>query len=186
MIFSAYRYFHRVFGYPTIQIHMFEELMNVVRQFGHSEVVENPAIPNQHNEAVMQEAGSTIFSSLKNYANSGDTDAVSGLLNGEENHPATVQVKNNFADNIIQKFGIGRGAAQGLAASLIPMVLRSLLKRPGNPTNASAMSLPGLLSSLTGGNQNGGMLSGLGAKLGLDKDGDGDVDMADLSRLVHR
>jgi len=159
--------------------------MNAVRQFGHSQVVENPAIPDQHNEEVMQEAGSTIFSSLQNYANSGNTDAIGGLLNGQDNHPATVQVKNSFADNIVRKFGINSGVAQGLSASLIPMVLRSLLKRPGNP-NPSSLSLPNILSSLTGGNAGGGMLSGLGAKLGLDRDGDGDVDMADLSRLVHR
>jgi hypothetical protein len=165
---------------------MLEELMNMVRQYGRSAVVENPEVPNEHNEDVMRQAGTSIFSELQGLANNGDADGISSLLRGEESHPAMAQTKNNFADNIIQKFGIGRGAAQGLAASLIPTVLRSLLKRPGNPTNASAMSLPGLLSSLTGGNQNAGMLSGLGAKLGLDKDGDGDVDMADLSRLVHR
>ena len=59
---------------------MIEELMNRIRQFGQSSVVENPAVPNEHNEDVMKEAGSSIFSGLKGLADDGDTDGISGLL----------------------------------------------------------------------------------------------------------
>ncbi len=164
---------------------MLEELMNRVRQFGQSSVVENPAVPNEHNEDVMREAGSSIFSGLKGLADNGDTDGISGLLEGEQNHPAMAKVENNFADNIIQKFGINGNVAKSLAAGLIPAVLASLLKRGGSGNNGG-LSLQSILSSITGGdnvNQN-GMLSNLGAKLGLDKDGDGDVDLKDISGLV--
>ena len=95
------------------------------------------------------------------------------------------KVENNFADNIIQKFGINGNVAKSLAAGLIPAVLASLLKRRGSGNNGG-LSLESILSSITGGgtvNQN-GMLSNLGAKLGLDIDGDGDVDLTDMSRLL--
>jgi hypothetical protein len=166
---------------------MLEELMNMVRQYGHSAVVENPAIPNEHNEDVMREAGTSIFSGLQRFANNGDTDAVSGLLKGEEDHPAVAQVQNNFADNIIHKFGINGNTAKGLAASLIPTVLRSLVRRPGSG-NAGGLSLQSILASITGGGnvQQSGMLGSLGAKLGLDRDGDGDVDLKDLAGMLHR
>lgn len=159
--------------------------MNRVRQFGQSSIVENPAVPNEHNEDVLREAGSSIFSGLQGLADNGDTEGISGLLKGKEGHPAMAQVENNFADNIMQKFGINGGVAKNLAAGLIPAVLGSLLKRPGSGNNGG-LSLQSILASINGGNnvnQN-GMLSNLGAKLGLDRDGDGDVDFGDITRLV--
>jgi len=166
---------------------MLEELMNRIRQFGQSSVVENPAVPNEHNEDVMREAGSSIFSGLKGLADNGDTDGISGLLEGKQNHPAMAKVENNFADNIIQKFGINGNVAKSLAAGLIPAVLASLLKRRGSG-NHGGLSLQSILSSINGGgnvNQN-SMLSNLGNKLGLDRDGDGDVDLKDMSGLVRK
>lgn len=170
---------------------MLEELMNMVRQFGHSTVVENPAVPNEHNEDVLKEAGSSIFSGLQQSAENGDTDAITGMLQGDANHPAVARVQQSFAEKISQKFGIDGSAAKGLAAGLIPSVLRSLLKRPGQGSG-SGLSLQSIISSLTGGGANAGaqqhpgMLSTLGAKLGLDRDGDGDVDIADLTGMMHR
>lgn len=163
---------------------MLEEIMNKIRQFGQSLVVNNPAIPNEHNEHVMQEAGSSIYSGLQEHANSGNADAMTGLLSGDANHPAVAGVQNNFMQNIMQKFGIGSNAA-GSVSGLIPSVLGSLLHRPGT-TNSGGMSLKNILSSLTGsGNNNShGLLSSIGTKLGLDRDGDGDVDMQDLSSLL--
>ena len=169
---------------------MLEELMNKIRQFGQSTVVENPAVPNEHNEDVMREAGSSIFSGLQGLADNDDTEGISELLKGKEGHPAMTKVENNFAENIMQKFGINAGDAKNVAAGLIPAVLGSLLNRRGSG-NTGGLSLQSILSSITGNNSNQqnsnhqeGMLSSLGAQLGLDRDGDGDVDFKDISRMV--
>lgn len=130
---------------------MLQELMNMVRQYGQSSVVENPAVPNEYNEEVMKEAGSSIFSGLQGLAENGDTEGLSGLLEGSEKHSAMAQVENNFAENIMQKFGINGGAAKNVAASLIPAVLGALLKRPGSANNG-ALSLQSILASISGGN----------------------------------
>ena len=45
---------------------MFEQLTQLVQQFGGDAVVNNSAVPNEHNEAVMNEASSSIMSGLKN------------------------------------------------------------------------------------------------------------------------
>lgn len=163
---------------------MLEELMNKVRQYGESLVVQNPAVPNEHNEDVLKEAGASIFSGLQGLAGKGDTNGLSGLLNGEENHPAMTDVKNNFADNITQKFGINGGTAKTLAASLIPSILGSLLKRPGSGNNAG-ISLESILSSVTGGGnmQQDGFLNSLGEKLGLDRNGDGRINLSDVTGM---
>lgn len=165
---------------------MLEELMNRVRQYARSTVVENPEVPNEHNEDVMRQAGSSIFSELQGLANNNDADGLSGLLRGEESHPAMAGVKNNFADNIVQKFGINAGSAKNIAGSLIPLVLGSLLQRPGAAYDNNTLSLRSIISSVTGGNnvRGNGLLSNLGVKLGLDRDRDGDVDLADITRMA--
>lgn len=163
---------------------MLDQIMNKIREVGQSLVVNNAAIPNDHNEDVMHEAGTSIFSALQHRAQGGDVDGLSGLLSGNQEHPAVGEVQNNFLDNIRQKFGIGGRAASSVSA-LIPAVLGSLLNRSGG-NGAGMGSLQGMLASLTGNGQGTGMLSSLGTKLGLDKDGDGDVDLKDLSGLLSR
>ena len=44
---------------------MFEQLTQLVQQFGNDAVVRNDAIPNEQNEAVMNEASSSIISGLQ-------------------------------------------------------------------------------------------------------------------------
>lgn len=163
---------------------MIEEIMNKARQYGESLVVKNPAVPNEHNEDVLKEAGASIFSGLQGLASKGDTNGLSSLLTGEENHPAMTEVKNNFADNITQKFGINGGTAKTIAASLIPTILGSLLNRSASG-NTSGMSLQSILSSLTGGGnmQQDGFLNNLGEKLGLDKNGDGRINLSDVTGM---
>ncbi|MEO8171700.1 MAG: hypothetical protein ABI581_01405 [Sediminibacterium sp.] len=174
---------------------MFDQLMNVVRQFGRQSVVENPVVPNQHNEDVMQEAGHSIWSRLKDLAGKGDSDGVASMLRADQDHPAVAETKENFAGNIMHKFGIDSGSAYDVANNLIPNVLRSLVKRPGTTTAAGqGFGLSSILAGLTGNKgtdssgasvSHPGLLSSIGNKLGLDKDGDGDVDLQDLSKLIH-
>jgi hypothetical protein len=165
---------------------MFEQLMNIVRQSGRQPVVENPAVPDQYNEPVMEEAGNSIFSKLKNFAANGDTDNLAGMLRGNPSSAGVAEVKQDFAGNIARKFGINPGSAMDVANNLIPAVLGSLIKRKGQAGNG--FDLSSMLSSLTGGGTPGqpGMLQSLGHKLGLDKDGDGDVDLNDIKGMFRR
>ena len=45
---------------------MFEQLTELVKQYGGEAVVNNPAVPNDQNDAVMNEASSSIVDGLKN------------------------------------------------------------------------------------------------------------------------
>jgi hypothetical protein len=172
---------------------MFEQLMQLVRESGQQSVVANPEVPNEHNEAVMHEATSSIAGSVQNLMQTEGPGAVQSLVedaqNGNTNNPHVQQVSNHFAGNLIQKFGLNSGAAQSIAASLIPMVLGRL----AGGGNGGGFNIGNILGSLTGGgahtSSSGGALGGLsslGAKFGLDKDGDGDVDLSDLGSLLKR
>lgn len=185
---------------------MLDQLMELVRQSGQQTVVENPAVPNQYNEAVMEEASSSIFSGLQNQLQTGGPGALKtlfqGVESGDTNNPAVQQVANQFSGNIMQKFGLDSGAAKALAISLIPMVLSKLMNRSRGADSNSGFSIGNILGSLMGGGaaqpsgfgqpqrqQGGGMmgnLSNMGTKFGLDKDGDGDTDLKDLMSMFGR
>lgn len=156
--------------------------------------MENTEVPNEYNDAVLNEAQQSITSGLQGLADTGElNNLVSAAQNGEQvtEHPAVQDISNNFMGSIMQKFGLNKGTAAAIAAAVIPMVLSKVMNKNSNQQGGGGFDLGGLLSSLTGGGQGqqsgGGLmgnLSNIGAKMGLDRDGDGDVDLNDLSSLI--
>lgn len=169
---------------------MLDQLMQLVQQQGQKTIVENPKVPNEKNEAVMQEASGSVFSGLQDILRTGGPVALKNLFQGAEtqdtSNPQVQQIENHFAGNLSQKLGFDANTAKSIAISIIPMVLNQLTNKTKDPNNSS-FNIQDMLGSLTGSgstsNTGGGMMSNLssiGAKLGLDKDKDGDVDMQDL------
>jgi hypothetical protein len=150
---------------------MFEQIIQqLIQQSGQQSVVNNPDVPNEHNEGVLKEAGSSIMSALGDLAAKGQVNEV---LASPEGHPAVQEIQGNFATNIMQKFGINGGAAGSIAATLIPTILSAINGKTGG------MDVQSILQSIGGV----GGLSALGAKFGLDKDNDGDVDLNDVTKM---
>jgi len=178
---------------------MFEQLMQMIQQGGQQSVVDNIEVPNEHNEAILNEAQQSITSGLQGLASTGELNSLMDNNDPQQvaAHPAVQNISNNFMGSIMDKFGLSKGTAATIAASIIPMVLSKITNKGGQA--GGGFDLGSILSSITGGNaapaqpgqpapQGGGglmdKLSGIGAKLGLDKDGDGDVDMNDLKKLI--
>lgn len=169
---------------------MLDQLMEIVKQQAQGSVVENNAVPNEQNDAVMEEARNSIFGGLQNMLANGQTTELAALLKGEKDPTQDSNTMNmlsgDFINNITQKLGIDSSAASGIAASLIPMVLSQLSSSAKDPNNNS-IDFGSILSSLRGGSGNSGGLgataSSIGGMLGLDKDKDGDVDMSDLLNM---
>ena len=127
-------------------------------------------MPNEHNDAVLQEAGGSILNTLKGMMANGQADQVMQLAN-DPNSSGAQMMQNGFVENIMQKFGINGDAAKGIAASLIPMVLSQLTKGNAAPGAANAGGFD--ISTVTN------MLG----KMGMDKDGDGDLDLKDVTKM---
>ncbi|MBY0348098.1 MAG: hypothetical protein K2W79_07545 [Hydrotalea flava] len=156
---------------------MFEQILQLVQQHAQDAVVNNPAVPNENNEAVMQEAGHSITNGLQNLLSGCGLNTLFQGGNVSTNNPAIQNISSNFISSITQKFGISSEAASGIAASVIPNVLNSIQ----NMGNGSG-DIQNILSSLTSGNTNfWGIANSIGSKLGLDKDVD--VDFDDLKKL---
>ncbi|WP_232727047.1 hypothetical protein [Flavobacterium sp. 1] len=86
---------------------MFEQLTQLVQQFGQDDVVKNNAIPNEQNEAVIEEAGSSIFSSLQKMASKGGVEKLAGLLQGnnaqDSSNPAVQQITQQQSGSLGEK-----------------------------------------------------------------------------------
>jgi hypothetical protein len=164
---------------------MLEQLSQLINQFGQSAVVENSAVPNEHNAGVMQEAQSAIVNGLQGLAAQGNTSQLAKMLQNPQainaEHPAVQNIAGSFLNNITEKFGINKETATQIASSIIPSVLSKFATKANDP-NDSSINLTNILGSLTGGAGGGSMISQLGKSF-LDKDKDGDVDLNDVKGL---
>ncbi|CAM2755567.1 protein of unknown function [Flavobacterium succinicans] len=169
---------------------MFEQLTQLVQQFGEDAVVKNSAIPNEQNEAVLQEAGSSIFSSLQKMASEGGVEQLAGLLQGntaqDSSNPAVQQITQQLTGSLSEKFGISGEAASGVAGDMIPKILGGLMGKANDPNDSFQISdIIGAIASNS--EQAGGIMdtiSKYGTQFGLDQNADGKVDISDAMDLA--
>ena len=142
---------------------MLENILQMVKDFGENEVVNNPAVPNEHNNAVMSEASMAVAGSLQQALANGNVTDLMNLFNqggGEQDvmaNPISQQMQSGFIDNITSKLGIDGNTANGLAGSLLPMIMNTLVKRTNSQApEDSGFNISSLIGSLTGGGGQGG------------------------------
>ena len=169
---------------------MFEQLTQLVQQYGNEAVVKNDAIPNEHNEAVMNETSSSIFAGLQKMASEGGVEQLASLFQGnnaqDSSNPAVQKLTEQLTGNLSEKFGISGDTASGVAASMIPQILGSLVNKAKDSNDSFQISdLIGAISGDSG--QASGIMdtiSKYGAQFGLDQDADGKVDVQDAIAAV--
>jgi hypothetical protein len=171
---------------------MFEQLTQLVQQFGNDAVVKNDAVPNEQNEAVMQEASNSIVDGLKNMAAEGNISDLSSLFQGnnasDTSNPVVQKLTEQLTGNLGEKFGLSSDAAAGVAGSLIPKVLGSLVGNAKDP-NHKGFEVADIINAISGGNGNAGLMEAVskyGGQFGLDQNADGKVDMSDAMAAVSK
>lgn len=160
---------------------MFETLMNLVNQHAGSAVINNPAIPNEQNENVIQTVASSILSGLGQQAQGGGLGNLLGMVtNGGQNvqdNPVTGHVQQHVEQNLMEKLGISPQVAMSVASSLVPMVLGKLMNKVADP-NDHSVDGNSVLGAATG--QTGTDWMGMASAAMAD----GKLDMNDLMRVV--
>ena len=98
---------------------MFEQLTQLVQQYGGDAVVNNTAVPNEHNEAVISETSNSIFEGLKKIVSEGGTDQIAGLFNGstaiDSSNPVVQQIQQQLSGSLGEKFGLRSADSSGVA-----------------------------------------------------------------------
>jgi uncharacterized protein YidB (DUF937 family) len=149
---------------------MFENLLALVKGEANEAIVNNPAIPNEHNDAAIHTAATGIFDSLKNAVSNGNLSDITAMFQqGGGNiaaNPMMSGISQNVVGSLMNKFGINESAAGGIVASLLPSVMSKLVHKTNDP-NDSSFDIGGILSSLGGGATSGagGLLGGLVGKI---------------------
>ncbi|MCA1919739.1 MAG: hypothetical protein LDL38_10090 [Flavobacterium piscis] len=166
---------------------MFEQLTQLVQQYSGTSVVNNAAVPNEQNEAVINETSNSIFTGLQKIASEGGGEQLASLFNGnssiDSSNPVVQQITQQLSGSLGEKFGLSSQTSSGVAAGMIPQILSSLINKAKDP-NDSSFQISDIISSLTG---NSSQASGImetinkyGMQFGLDQNNDGKVDVTDV------
>lgn len=172
---------------------MLEELFNLVKSQGQDDVINNPAVPNEQNDAVLASATHSVAEELQGTLAGGGLQNVLSMFGGGGsgsgllNNPIVANIIGNFTNKLTNQHGIAGDQASGIANSLIPNVVSNLISRTNNPADSS-FDINGIIGSLTGGGGTGGFdLNSIVSKFsggGLDTDGDGKIEMSDIVSKV--
>lgn len=138
---------------------MLDNLTDLVKGLAGDAVVNNPDIPNEHNDAVVAEATHTVAGGLQNMVAGGGLQSILSLFGGGGqqssggglmNNPMVNMMIGHFASKLMSKFGLGSSQASSVSNNLIPNVISGLINKTNDPNNSS-FTLDKLLHSLTGG-----------------------------------
>lgn len=143
---------------------MLDQLFNIVKQFGQDSVVNNPEVPNEHNNEVMADATKTITNGLQNVlagggfqnildlfkGSGGAGSSASGGLGGLLKNPIVTMMVGYFISKLVSKYRMSPSSASNVANSLIPNALNGIINQTNDPANPG-FTLDGLIGSLTGG-----------------------------------
>lgn len=130
---------------------MFESLLNLVKEHAGEAIVNNPAIPNEHNDAAIQTAAGGIMDQLKSLGGSGELEKIMGLFSGGDvaNNSVVSGISGNVAQSLMSKFGINADQAGGIVSKLVPVVMNNLVKKTNDP-NDSSFDLKGIIGAVSG------------------------------------
>lgn len=163
---------------------MIDQLIKLVEQNAGEAIVNNNSLPNQYNNAAIEEVARQIFDGMQSQVNSGNMQQVMSMFQGGNmsslvNHPMVAQIISNIAANFATKFGVSQQTARTIAMGLIPQVMNQLVNKTNNPndrdfdlqdmlrgfTGNNSLNLDDVLGNLTGSSGQGG-LGNLGNVLG--------------------
>lgn len=171
---------------------MFEQLTQLAQQFGVDSVINNSAVPNDKNEAVIGEASNSVVSGLQKIVSEGGIEQLAGLFQGNNaadgSNPVVQKLTSELTGNLGQKFGLSASDASGVASKLIPQILSSLVGKAKDP-NDSSFEISDIIGAISGGGDNAGIMDAItkyGGQFGLDQNGDGKVDMSDAIDAVSK
>jgi hypothetical protein len=149
---------------------MLEQLMGLMQDHSQDAIVNNPAVPNEHNDGAMQAILGSVLGGLTQ--NQGGGGGLAGLLSGAMGggnsglmgNPIVSGIAQNAIGSLMDKFGIENAAAKQIVASVLPSLLSSMANKHNDPNDS--FNIGDLAGAVLGGQQQGGGGGLLGSILG--------------------
>jgi hypothetical protein len=165
---------------------MLDQLVKLVEQNAGESIIKNQAIPNQFNNAAIQEVAGSIFNTLQGQVAKGNMQQVVSMFQGGANqnnllnNPMVKQMITSVAANFASKFGVSSAQAQSIVSGLLPTVMNQFINKTNDPkdnsfdlTNMmktmsgnSNLDVSSILGQLGGGNASSNPLGALGGIAG--------------------
>jgi hypothetical protein len=175
---------------------MIEQLLDLIQQHGQEAVVNNPAIPNEHNQQVMSEAGQSIVGGLQQALANGGLSQVMSLFSGGGgtqsgglaslvSNPLVQNIISSFAGKLTNQFQLNPQSAQQVGANLIPQVLSSLSGQVSDPAN-QGIDINSVMRTLTGGGAGNTDFSGILQRFQQGAGGESEAGLQDVIGSVSR
>ena len=171
---------------------MLDQLLGLVQQNSQQAIVQNPAVPNEQNNDVMQTLLGSITGGLQHEAQNGNVPGIMGLLSGKSgttpnalmSNPIVAAIASKAVNAIMEKFGMSSSTAGGIVSSVLPGVLGGLISKVTN-SGDSSLDFNSILGSLLGGSTNKSSSDGSGFNFNEIGNAlaDGKLDMSDLVRM---
>ncbi len=137
---------------------MFDNLLQLVKEHAGEAIVNNPAIPNDKNDAAIGVASEGILDQLKQMGASGGMDAIMGLMKGGNvaGSSAVADIAGNVAGKLMSNFGLDASQAEGIVKNLVPQVMDKFVSKTADP-NDKSFDLQDVIGTLSGGGMGGVM-----------------------------
>lgn len=146
---------------------MLDKILALVKENAQDAVMNNPDVPEDKKESVVQEAASSITDGIKGEAAGGGLQNILSSFTGGGGEGALSgiidKIKGTFVQSLVSKLGFSSGTASGIASALIPIVINKFFHKTADSKDNS-FDLNGIVSSLSGGKDSGGIM---GAAKGL-------------------
>ncbi|QNK62542.1 hypothetical protein H7F33_18710 [Pedobacter sp. PAMC26386] len=129
---------------------MLENLNQLVKDSTQDAIANNSDIPNEHNEAAVSAASSSIVDALKQQLSSGNIGGLVDAFKGGniEGSAVAQDASAGFIDKLAG-MGINLDTAKGIAASVIPGIIGKFINKTNDP-NDSSFDIKDVLSKISG------------------------------------
>lgn len=134
---------------------MIDQLIKLVEQNAGDAIVNNKAIPNEFNNAAIQDVAQQIFSGMKGQAEGGNFQDLLSMFKGGGgsigSNPMVNQMISSLAGNFASKFGMSPQTAQGLVSGLLPQVMSQFVNKTNDPDD-NDFDLQDIMRNVSGNN----------------------------------
>ena len=134
---------------------MLEQLIRLVQQNSGEHIVKNPEVPNEFNNAAIQDVAKQILNGLQGQASKGNMQDIILMFQGKRSsiigNPVISQIISGATQSLSTRYGVSPQAASRITNSLIPVVMNQFVNKT-NDLSQGDFDLQDFLKNVTGKN----------------------------------